>query len=85
MIILTGSTLVTGEMCLFSMAVMKRRIPIWSLPYNIVVAFFGNLFGSLWVAGIFGYYSGIFSGPYARKFFPLSIIHRFILTSPTIF
>lgn len=45
---------------------MKRRVPFWSLPYNVGVSFVGNLFGSLWVAGIFGYYSGIFSGTYAQ-------------------
>lgn len=26
--------------------------------------FLGNLFGSLFVAGIFGFYSGLFTGPY---------------------
>lgn len=43
LIILTGGTLVTGEMCVFAIAAMKRVVPWWSLPLNTAVSFFGNL------------------------------------------
>lgn len=65
MIVLLGADLVTSNMAIMAMAAVKRRVPIYSYPMNIAIVFFGNLFGSLWTAGIFGYYSGIFTGPYA--------------------
>lgn len=34
------------------MAVIKRRIPWWSLPLNWIVVTFGNLVGSLFFAAI---------------------------------
>lgn len=63
-IVLTGSTLVTADMAVYTMAIMRGKLPIWALPYNVAITFFGNLAGSLWVAGIIGYYSGIFVGDF---------------------
>ena len=48
---------------LVAMSVIKRRTPIWSYPLHVMLSFFGNLAGSLFAAGVFGYASGIVSAP----------------------
>jgi len=52
MIVLMGADLLTSNMMTFPMAILKRRIPLWSLPLNWFVVFFGNLVGSLFFAAI---------------------------------
>lgn len=63
MTVLQGADLTTSHMAIFFMSTLKRRTPLWSYPLHVGVSFFGNLAGALWVAGIFGYYSGIVSAP----------------------
>jgi len=65
MIILLGLELLTSNMMVMPMAVIKRRIPIWSIPLNWIVVTFGNLVGSLFFAAVIVKYSGIISdAPY---------------------
>jgi formate/nitrite transporter len=65
MIVLQGLELLTSNMMVFPIAVMKKAVPWWSLPLNWLVVTFGNLVGSLIVAAILVKYSGILSlAPY---------------------
>jgi len=61
MIVLQGQELLTSNMMIFPMAMIKRVIPWWSLPLNWVIVFFGNLCGSLFFAAVLVKYSGIIS------------------------
>lgn len=61
MIVLTGQELLTSNMMVFPMALWKRAIPFWSLPLNWLIVLFGNLCGSLFVAGILTKFTGIVS------------------------
>ncbi|KAI9442745.1 Formate/nitrite transporter [Lactarius indigo] len=64
MIVLQGQELLTSNMMVFPMGVLKRAVPWWSLPLNWLVVTFGNLAGSLFAA-ILVKYSGIIStAPY---------------------
>ncbi|KAG6916667.1 hypothetical protein DXG01_005891 [Tephrocybe rancida] len=66
MIVLQGLELLTSNMMTFPMAAMKRAIPLWSLPLNWLIVFFGNLVGSLFFGAVLVHYSGIVStDPYA--------------------
>ncbi|KAH9962083.1 putative formate/nitrite transporter [Lactifluus volemus] len=65
MIVLQGQELVTSNMMVFPIGVLKRAVPWWSLPLNWLVVTFGNLTGSLFFAAILVKYSGIIStAPY---------------------
>ncbi|KAI0248118.1 putative formate/nitrite transporter [Lactifluus subvellereus] len=65
MIVLQGQELLTSNMMVFTMAVLKRAVPWWSLPLNWLVVTFGNLAGSLFFAAILVKYTGIIStAPY---------------------
>jgi formate/nitrite transporter len=65
MIVLQGQELVTSNMMVFPMGVLKRAVPWWSLPLNWLIVTFGNLTGSLFFAAILVKYSGIIStAPY---------------------
>jgi len=65
MIVLNGYELLTSNMMVFPMAVIKRAIPWWSLPLNWLVVTFGNLCGSLFFAAILVKYTGILAAaPY---------------------
>ncbi|KAH8924217.1 putative formate/nitrite transporter [Atractiella rhizophila] len=65
LIVLTGQELLTSNMFTFPMAVLRRRVPFWSLGLNWLVVFFGNLAGSLFTAAILVKYSGVLSSePY---------------------
>jgi len=65
MIVLQGQELLTSNMMVFTMGVLKRAVPWWSLPLNWFVVTFGNLTGSLFFAAILVKYSGIISvAPY---------------------
>ncbi|KAJ6587016.1 Formate/nitrite transporter [Mycena vulgaris] len=66
MIVLQGLELLTSNMMVFPMAVLKGVVPWWSLPLNFLIVFFGNLVGSLFFAAVLVHYSGILSAePYA--------------------
>jgi formate/nitrite transporter len=52
MIVLQGQELLTSNMLIMPMGVVKRALPWWSIPYNWLLVFFGNLVGSLFMAGI---------------------------------
>jgi len=65
MIVLQGQELLTSNMMVFPMGVLKRAVPWWSLPLNWLVVTFGNLTGSLFFAAILVKYSGVIStAPY---------------------
>ncbi|KAJ7891347.1 putative formate/nitrite transporter [Mycena olivaceomarginata] len=65
LIVMLGLELLTSNMMVFPMAVVKRAIPWWSLPVNWTIVTFGNLVGSLFSAAILVRYSGIVSSePY---------------------
>lgn len=75
MIVLQGFDLLTSNLMIFPMAVLKRAIPWWSIPVNWTVVFFGNLVGSLFFAAILSKYDGLMtSDPYA------SYIRSFAIT-----
>jgi len=65
MIVLQGQELLTSNMMIFPMAVIKGAVPLWSLPVNWIIVTFGNLAGSLFFGAILVHYSGIVSAdPY---------------------
>ncbi|TFK72396.1 putative formate/nitrite transporter [Pluteus cervinus] len=61
MILLQGLELLTSNMMIFPMALVKRVIPWWSLPLNWLIVFWGNLAGSLFFAGILVKFTGLVS------------------------
>jgi len=61
LIVMLGLELLTSNMMVFPMAVVKGAIPWWSLPVNWTIVTFGNLAGSLFSAAILVRYSGIVS------------------------
>ncbi|KAJ7178439.1 Formate/nitrite transporter [Mycena crocata] len=66
MIVLQGQELLTSNMMVFPMAVLKRAVPWWSLPLNFLIVTFGNLVGSLFFGAVLVHYSGVMSAdPYA--------------------
>ncbi|KAJ7072244.1 Formate/nitrite transporter [Mycena amicta] len=65
MIVLQGQELLTSNMMVFPMAVLKRAVPWWSLPLNWIIVTFGNLVGSLFFGAVLVKYSGVLSAaPY---------------------
>ncbi|KZT24241.1 Formate/nitrite transporter [Neolentinus lepideus HHB14362 ss-1] len=65
MIVLQGLELLTSNMMIFPMAIIKRQIPWWSLPLNWFIVTFGNLTGSLFFAEVLVKQTGIVSSqPY---------------------
>ncbi|GBE81611.1 Formate/nitrite transporter [Sparassis crispa] len=65
MIVLQGQELLTSNMMIFPMAILKGAVPWWSLPLNWLIVTFGNLVGSLFFAAILVKYTGIIStAPY---------------------
>lgn len=59
MIVLLGADLLTSNMMTFPMALLKRRIPLWSLPLNWFVVFWGNMVGSLFFAAVLTKYTEV--------------------------
>jgi len=59
MIVLQGADLLTSNMMTFPMAVLKRRIPWWSLVLNWFVVFWGNMAGSLFFAAVLTKFSAV--------------------------
>ena len=76
MIVLQGHELLTSNMLYFPMAVAKRAIPMWSLPLNWLIVFFGNLAGSLFFAAILTHYTGIVSTEPYISFIQTFAIHK---------
>lgn len=65
LIVMLGLELLTSNMMVFPMAVVKGAVPWWSLPLNWTIVTFGNLSGSLFSAAILVRYSGVISSePY---------------------
>ncbi|KAJ9124889.1 hypothetical protein QFC24_002818 [Naganishia onofrii] len=63
LIVLTGMELLTSDMMIIELGVLKRRIPVWGIAYNWVVVFLGNLAGSLFFAAILVRYAGLVTPP----------------------
>jgi len=61
MIVLQGQELLTSNMMIFPMAVLKGAVPLWSLAVNWIIVTFGNLAGSLFFAAVLVHYSGVVS------------------------
>ncbi|TKY90105.1 hypothetical protein EX895_000103 [Sporisorium graminicola] len=61
MIVLLQADLVTGEMAVFIMATVKRRVPIWAFLYGWAITFIGNLVGALIYAAFLVHFSDIYT------------------------
>ncbi|KAI0915681.1 hypothetical protein AcV5_003536 [Taiwanofungus camphoratus] len=61
MIVLQGHELLTSNMMIFPMAIIKGAVPWWGLPWNWLIVTFGNLCGSLFFATVLTKYTGIIS------------------------
>lgn len=61
MIVLLQADLVTGEMAIFIMSTVKRRVPYWAFLYGWTITFIGNLIGSLLYAGLLVHFSEIYT------------------------
>ncbi|KAJ1030700.1 hypothetical protein NDA18_001938 [Ustilago nuda] len=61
MIVLLQADLVTGEMAIFIMSTVKRRVPYWGFLYGWTITFIGNLIGSLLYAGLLVHFSEIYT------------------------
>ncbi|KAL4077797.1 putative formate/nitrite transporter [Scleroderma citrinum] len=65
MIVLQGFDLLTSNLMIFPMAVLKGALPWWSVPVNWIIVTFGNLAGSLFFAALLAKDDGlIVSEPY---------------------
>ncbi|KAI0293356.1 Formate/nitrite transporter-domain-containing protein [Multifurca ochricompacta] len=76
MIVLQGQELLTSNMMVFPMAVLKRAVPWWSLFLNWFVVTFGNLAGSLFFAAILVKYSGVISTAPYNEFVTASAVKK---------
>lgn len=61
MIVLLQADLVTGEMAVFIMSTVKRRVPMWGFLYGWTITFIGNLIGALFYAGFLVHFSTIYT------------------------
>ncbi|KIP06437.1 hypothetical protein PHLGIDRAFT_461043 [Phlebiopsis gigantea 11061_1 CR5-6] len=76
MIVLGGYELLTSNMMVFPMAVIKRAVPWWSLPLNWILVTFGNLVGSLFFAAIITKYSGLVEADPYKSFTITFALHK---------
>lgn len=76
MIVLGGHELLTSNMMIFPMALIKRAVPLWSLPVNWIIVTFGNLVGSLFFAAIITKYSGIVETDPYKSFAVTFALHK---------
>ncbi|THH28615.1 hypothetical protein EUX98_g5571 [Antrodiella citrinella] len=76
MIVLQGQELLTSNMMIHPIAVLKGAIPWWSLPLNWLIVTFGNLVGSLFFAAILVKYSGIISAAPYPAFVQTFALHK---------
>lgn len=61
MIVLLQADLVTGEMAVFIMATVKRKVPYWGFLYGWTITFIGNLIGALLYAAFLVHFSEIYT------------------------
>ena len=59
LVVIAGGELLTGNMALLPIALMRRKITVGQLGVNFGVVFVGNLLGSLFVAYFFAYKTGL--------------------------
>lgn len=78
MIVLTGSELLTSNMLVFPMAVMKRRVPFWSLCLNWFIVFWGNMAGSLFFAAVLTKYTDVVGAAPYKESIQQAAIHKAI-------
>ncbi|GJE97408.1 formate/nitrite transporter family protein [Phanerochaete sordida] len=76
MIVLGGHELLTSNMLVFPMAIIKGAIPFWSLPLNWIIVTFGNLVGSLFFAAIITKYSGVIETDPYKSFAVTFAMHK---------
>ncbi|KAJ3516431.1 hypothetical protein NLJ89_g1132 [Agrocybe chaxingu] len=76
MIVLQGQELLTSNMMVFPMAVLKGALPWWSLPVNWIIVFFGNLTGSLFFAAVLVHYTGIISTEPYESYIKSFAVHK---------
>ncbi|KAI0812694.1 Formate/nitrite transporter [Irpex lacteus] len=76
MIVLGGYELLTSNMMVFPMALIKGAVPLWGLPLNWVIVTFGNLVGSLFFAAVITKYSGIVSTDPYKSFAVTFALHK---------
>jgi len=76
MIVLQGQELLTSNMMIHPIAIAKRAIPWWSLPFNWLIVTFGNLVGSLFFGAILVKYSGIISTEPYNSFVQTFALHK---------
>ncbi|KAG1716399.1 hypothetical protein ID866_751 [Astraeus odoratus] len=66
MIVLQGFDLLTSNLMIFPMAVLRGALPWWSIPVNWIIVTFGNLVGSLFFAIVLAKDDGlVVADPYA--------------------
>ena len=61
MIVLLQADLVTGEMAVFIMSTVKRRVPYWAFLYGWTITFIGNLVGALFYSAFLVHFSDIYT------------------------
>ena len=68
LVVIAGSELVTGNMALIPLAVLRRRATLKGLARNWALVLVGNLLGSLFVAYFFAVQTGVITAdaPFAR-------------------
>ena len=68
LVVIAGSELVTGNMALIPLAVLRRRASLKGLARNWAIVLVGNLLGSLFVAYFFAVQTGVITAdaPFAR-------------------
>jgi len=76
MIVLQGQELLTSNMMVFPMAIMKGVVPWWSLPVNWIIVTFGNLVGSIAFGALLVKYSGIVSTDPYLSYIKTFAIHK---------
>lgn len=66
MVVLFQADLVTGEMAVFIMSTIKRKVPLWAFLYGWTITFVGNLVGALIYAAFLVHFSNIYTPAMAR-------------------
>ncbi|GMK57966.1 hypothetical protein CspeluHIS016_0408000 [Cutaneotrichosporon spelunceum] len=61
MLVLTGQELVTAHLMFMPMALIRRRIKFWELPFNWLIVFFGNLAGVLCYIAFMAHFSELYT------------------------
>lgn len=61
MTVLLQADLVTGAMAIMILSTIKRKVPLWAFLLDWFIAFFGNLAGALFHAGLLVFYTDIYT------------------------